>query len=79
MKNLVFEKKKTLGKRNRGNNTSVFVSISKKNKRSRFTVYNKWHQTISKSGYVVIAVDGNRLYFKEASFKDGWFFFKNKL
>lgn len=75
-KKLVFEKKKTLGKRNRGNNASLLVSISKKSKRSRFTFYNEWHQTISKSGYVVIAVDGNRMYFKEASFQDGWFLSK---
>lgn len=74
MKELVFEKKKQFGKRS--NNASIFVSLSEKNQRARLTVYNKWSHTISKSGYVVIAVDGNRMYFKEASFRDGWFLTK---
>lgn len=75
-KNLVFEKKKSLGRRNRNKNASIFLSISKKCERARMTFYNKWDQTISKSGYVVIAVDGNRMYFKESTFRDGWLFTK---
>lgn len=76
-KKLVFEKKKRLGIRKDSNkNTSVFVSISEKSKLSRFTIYNEWYKTISKTGYVVIAVSENRLYFKESNFKDGWVFSK---
>ena len=76
MKELVFEKKKTLGKRSRGKDASIFVSISTKQKKARFTYYNKWAEAISKTGYVVIAIDDNRLYFKEASDMDGWFMSK---
>lgn len=76
MKELVFEKKKTIGKRNRKKDASIFVSISKKQNKARFTFYNKWAEVISKSGYVVIAVDENRIYFKESTEFDGWFMSK---
>ena len=68
-------KQKQLGKRN-NNTASIFISISQEKQRARLTVYNKWSHTISKSGYVVVAVYENRLYFKEASEKDGWFLSK---
>lgn len=76
MKELVFEKKKTLGKRNRKKDASIFVSISPKKNKARFTFYNEWAQAISKSGYIVIAVSGNRMYFKEADETEGWFLSK---
>lgn len=72
MKELVFEKKKSLGRRKSGKDTSIFVSISKKSNKARLTFYNKWAQAISKSGYIVIAVSGNRMYFKEADETEGW-------
>jgi hypothetical protein len=76
MRDLVFEKKKALGKRNRNKDASVFVSISTKNKKSRFTFYNKWAEAIAKTKYVVMAVSDNRIYFKEATEMEGWFMSK---
>lgn len=78
MKELVFEKKRQLGKRSRNQDASIFVSISKNSNKARLTFYNKWAQAISKSGYVVIAVDENRMYFKEATAMDGWIMSKTK-
>ena len=76
MKELVFEKKRNLGRRKKGTDTSIFVSISKKSNKARLTFYNEWAQAISKSGYIVIAVSGNRMYFKEADETEGWFMSK---
>ena len=78
MKELVFEKKKQLGKRSRCHDASIFVSISKNSKKARLTYYNKWADAISKSGYVVIAVNENKMYFKEANETDGWIMSKTK-
>lgn len=78
MKELVFEKKKQLGKRKRVQDASVFVSVSKNSNHARLTFYNKWAEAISKSGHVVIAVDENRMYFKEADSADGWLMSKTK-
>ncbi len=76
MRELVFEEKKQLGKRKRDKDASVFVSISKKQNRGRFTFYNKWADAISKTKYIVIAVDDNRIYFKESTEICGWFMSK---